>query len=178
MKKILILTFFLLLSLQMTMAGETSPGFAEIQTKEHPVVNGSFILHIKMEFNKDAKLQGQPSMKVPSGWQAQLINGSAVNKHCKKNSKFVLVYRISYPVSSLPFYPQRIQFTQLTTGDIQEKIIAEGRVYFTPYKTVEVFNMTDFNGPQRSWINPGSALDTTRKFIANIRFHNQIYLIN
>ncbi|MBX9851907.1 MAG: hypothetical protein K2X86_09125 [Cytophagaceae bacterium] len=156
----------LLLSVIMSKAGDSSPATAEIKSKEHPMTNGKFMLHIQVSFKKDAVLSGNPTLQLPSGCQAQLVNTSPAHKNCKKNSKMQYVFQVTYPKTSLPFYPKPVVFTQAVEGETEHGIYAEGRLYFTPYGTIEVFNMNDFYSSKRTWINEGSYIDTTRRYIA------------
>lgn len=67
---------------------------------------------------------------------------------------------IEFDTAALPFYPVGFDL-QLVTHKHNDTMLrhafASTKVYFTPYNTVEVWNMQDFNRLPRVWENP---LDT------------------
>jgi len=59
----------------------------------------------------------------------------------------LLSFTLSIPdTNSLPFYPQYIQM-QVSTGNqdsASQALIWAGRIYFTPYNTIEIWNLEDY----------------------------------
>ncbi len=70
--------------------------------------------------------------------------------------------------SEKPFYPEEIEIKQkVLRGNIlnlslEPTIIStKGMFYFTPYKTLEIWNISDFNNLKRRWLNEFDSPDTS-----------------
>ncbi|MFY9419206.1 MAG: hypothetical protein WAP17_09020, partial [Bacteroidales bacterium] len=67
----------------------------------------------------------------------------------------------------MPFYPKKISIIQFVTSDntIEKEISTSAMVYFTPYNTIEIWNLQDFQNLPRRWFTPIENPDTTRIYI-------------
>jgi hypothetical protein len=164
-----ILTSFLVFLTVKTYASGTPLARAEISSKEIHQITGSFSLALKFDINEDFIIQGEPQYTLPAGWSGgctDVLKG----KKCEKIKPFGLVVQLAYPAVSLPFYPQTISVSIAVTSvkdtAVKEIIVSKGKVYFTPYNTVEIWRLADFHNMDRVWLAEGSNIDTTRKYIS------------
>jgi hypothetical protein len=78
-------------------------------------------------------------------------------------SQFMATYSLNYDVNTLPYYPKSFSIQHATAT---QKNAAMGMVYITPYNTVEIWNMADFNNLSRTWIAPvDGTTEPTRIFV-------------
>lgn len=144
---------------------ETPIADAKIISEEIKFVNGilAFKLNIST-YSKNIQINKIKS-DLPNGWKV-LANAGCLSIPKNSNRKINIV--IKYNKSSIPFYPQQISFEYeyKVSGDTTKRFgKMEGRVFFTPYNTVEIFNDVDFSKLNRVWYSDGGT-KAIRKYIA------------
>lgn len=144
-------------------------------------MSGNFNVIMRVVATETFAYPSLPTMTLPTGWQLQSVTASKVATTITKGDSVDFTFTISHP-SILPFFPKDIEGVLqvqaantpapvqalITTALIIEYEIvkARGKVYFTPYNSVEIWSEGDFFQLRRTWIGTGGSLDTTRIFIA------------
>jgi hypothetical protein len=75
---------------------------------------------------------------------------------------------INYNINNLPFFPVKFELELKVVGSINQETIFitdEFYVFFTPYNTVEIWNLYDYTNLRRRWLNPDLVSDTSRVYI-------------
>ncbi len=146
-------------------ASETNAIHGEIISYEATDVLGTITINVKCYVKRQFRFISNPVIKLPSRWNYQMV-ADKTGQSFNKGDSTIISFNITYNTAILPFFPQTIKFTQNVevennVNNIQ-KISAEGKVYFTPYNTVEVWSNADFYNIPRMWLDKASNIDTTR----------------
>ncbi|HTJ49777.1 MAG TPA: hypothetical protein VL443_10015, partial [Cyclobacteriaceae bacterium] len=162
----IILFFFVQNSLK---AQSDNPISAAIVSQEINSVSGSLAFKVRVYAN-DTIYNAFIGNSYPTGWN--VTASTSVTKISPGQFADIDV-TITYPVANLPFFPvstsleidywlapslpntRPVTYTENTTG----------KVYFTPYNTVEVWNDDDFYNLNRIWYEKGTLTDTIRRSI-------------
>ena len=75
----------------------------------------------------------------------------------------VTVYNSSY--NNLPFYPVDLSLYVYysTTRTHENKIVLASKIYYTPYNTIEIWDLAEYNSLPRRWLNPSDNPNAQRK---------------
>ncbi|MEK6615253.1 MAG: hypothetical protein AABZ32_03950, partial [Bacteroidota bacterium] len=143
---------------------ETAGG--AIVSTEIQNISGTISISVKYYFTGATTINQNPVYELPGGWTAASSMNLAGNTYYP-NDSLLWTFNISYPLN-LPFYPQKIKVALLTNSkivdNIQEfqKINTSGMVYFTPYNTVEIWSIQDFQNLPRRWLEPEQSPNAVR----------------
>lgn len=130
-----------------------------ILSKEEQSQNGTFTMEWKLIAQDtlwiDSFLIDAPSLFTFTigNSSAIIFNGSAFNtQYLLPGQEATCQATVTYYATTLPFYPKQIAITHYMHNNENNgvaKIL--GMVYFTPYSTTEVWDITDFNMLPRVW---------------------------
>ena len=128
----------------------------EITSYEHPTLAASFPIGIKCYF-LDTTTIDSVVWELPNGWSVVSLN--PVPLIGTFGDSLLLSFILSIPDTvNLPFYPQRIGIKLLTNrqdSDFQTITMA-GKVYFTPYNSIEIWSLREFYDLKRYWLEEDS----------------------
>jgi len=161
MKKIILLLLIIVFNTGLK-ASEYSGYTMEIKSREHHNINSSFFFFIKITFTDSVKFNQNLQIVLPANWSYS-TNKNISNKNYSKNDTLNIKVTVNYPLSQLPFYATGFQvktsYYSKVPGEISERAI-KGKVYFTPYNSVEIWNSTDFCNLPRKWLEPDTNTTT------------------
>lgn len=181
MKNILLL-LGLMGSLHLSASDINPPYTLQINSYECKTVTGMLEIHAEIRFSDSLIITEPPVLSLPDGWKVikqpkwntkkadknyfedDYNNGKGKghdkekcdkqkdkkekDKKCKeKEYKIKLCYIVTYNTKDIPYYP--VSFT-LTTP----QYTYEGRIYFTPYNTIEIWDSYDYSMLKRVWLIP------------------------
>ena len=167
MKKVLLFLFSIQLAIG-SFATEKSIGSATIVTREQPGNVGLFEYTIEIKANEAFRLVDMPKINVPKGWKSYVM-AFPQGRSCIKSTPTRFKVFVLYPANKRPFYPQQlsVSFSVQSLLDTARRstLVAGGRVYFTPYNSVEIFSDQDFENSNRVWINEQSGVAVKRIYM-------------
>ena len=118
----------------------------KIISQEHQQLSQSFTVDVVCYF-LDTTLINSVVWQLPSGWN---INGSNPTNYVgNPGDSLLLSFTFTIDTNNLPFYPQYIEMKVLTNG---QDIVMAGKVYFTPYNSIEIWSLEDFYDLKRKWL--------------------------
>ena len=170
MKKILLLLAIVIAGFKSAplLASGTPLAKGEMVTKEIAYQNGTLEIQVKVKTTSDVFFASEPTFTLPKGWAVNHINKLKKTK-CKKDGPIIFTLIVSYPKTNLPFFPKEIscaiKVESVSDSAVAQTIFVEGRIYFTPYKTVEIWSAADFHNSKRVWLTENSAINKTRIYI-------------
>jgi len=147
-------------------ASEYSPGYARIASYEDSSsLTGQLTIDVWYHFQDSAKFGDTThfytqdstwSITAGSGSQAK---NSSISSTFSPGDSVKKTYFLSYDTADLPFYPQEIKIQEqvipLDSAGVDsfgiEMVTAGGHIYFTPYRSAEVWNNRDFHELPRIW---------------------------
>jgi hypothetical protein len=97
-------------------------------------------------------------LPLPEGWSVTNLNSTTLVGVA--GDSLLLSFILSIPdTNNLPFYPQDIELEmQLNRKDsLYQSVILAGKVYFTPYNSIDIWNLEDFynlNYTNNEKVNP------------------------
>ena len=124
----------------------------KIVSYEHLQLSQDFTVNVVCYF-LDTTIVDSIVWKLPNGWVA--IQSNNTMPIYIRGDSVVFSFTLSFPdTNNLPFYPQYVEMKLLTNGKDSsfQTIIMAGKVYFTPYNSVEIWNLTDFYDLKRNWL--------------------------
>jgi hypothetical protein len=150
---------------------------AEVVSTEINTINGTMNGILKLYAHDTLEIKTALTFKLPAVWTASYTLANYV--YLVAGDSLAIPFTIQYPASRLSFFPEEFTvevpvFAYQASGQASrlvaplnpdEVIRAVGKVYFTPYNTVELFNIRDFQELNRSWLSQSSNISTTRVFI-------------
>jgi hypothetical protein len=129
--------------------------YGELVSQEHANVIYPFTVEIRFYFLDTTNIYEIVGI-LPNGWSMNNLTMSAIGEHYTGDS-IVIILEIMVPDSNnLPFYKQHLAFhiiTDTAESNIEKKVLG-CEVYFTPYNTIEIWNMEDFANLKRDWLDP------------------------
>ena len=135
----------------------------QVESKNIESISGSLTLELKI-YILDSLTWGYPSFQeFPEFWQIQEQTNIQGQTFLPGDS---IVYTINctYPYANLPVYPIDLSFGFYT--DSTATIITDCKIYFTPYNTIEVWNLPDFYDLPRRWLEKHEQTQQNRIYIA------------
>ena len=133
MKKLVILLWAICLSIGLMAQDETSSFTAQIVSREIEQIDGSLPITIKMYFYDTVTFVSKPQISLPENWQI-IKSPNLEGQSFLPQQTFEYELWLQHSMSNVPFYPQKIAINF-------EDIRAAGMIYFTPYNTVEIWNL-------------------------------------
>ena len=126
----------------------------KVISEEIDTLTGQVDINLVYYFRDTVNLCNDPALEIPSGWST--IQSSVSANTFYPGDSLLVSLTIGYPISSLPFYSERITIRQPICANngisIISTIIEPFHIYFTPYNTVEIWNNCDFNNLKRNWL--------------------------
>lgn len=147
----------------------SSSGFAEVcqsplaylkvETPEHLSVIGQLNVTLKLHFLDSAIISSEIGITLPAGWSTPGINSTPIGQIYKDGDEVSFNFQLNYPVANLPYYPKEIPLGIVLShvnDTIYDSVAVQttAHIYFTPYNTVEVMDMQEYNHPLRKWLQP------------------------
>jgi len=142
----------------------TEPVLAEVISTEYLVINGTFEFQIKYKFLDTITFSDSLFLKLPERW-GMSINPALLGNTYNANDSVIITFTINYPLDAIPYFVQHIVVSHYLAGDFKEEIYASAMIYFTPYNTIEIWDLQDFSDLTRRWHSPDEITDTTRVYI-------------
>ena len=158
----LVILFFIIINITISDTTHTSirsAYYGDVISSYKPNTNGQMEFKIWYKFVDTTSFDLSPTVLIPDGWNASYTN--TYEQIYYPGDSISWTISITYPTTNLPFYPQEIYIKQyankfIQTYDINDTIYDEvsttAMVYFTPYNTVELWNLSDFQNLKRSWL--------------------------
>ncbi|GHV34414.1 hypothetical protein FACS1894178_1870 [Bacteroidia bacterium] len=163
MKKILLLALSPFILLTITFAGNKLPYIANVTSNEHDSITSEFTLQIKF-YSLDTLTVFDIESQLPENWT--MTNISTFPQTFVSNDSTVFSINIQLPNTiNLPYYPQSLKFYIHTDTDTTNSTPIIAKIYFTPYNTIEIWNIEDFYSLPREWLNEEDVAPV-RSFIA------------
>lgn len=164
--KNLLSVFVLLLSLSAHSQSE-KPAYAEVISTEFDFKGGSLEGKLKIIAYDTIVIEGKTMNQWPGKW-AGYCELPGVTQLLPGDSMF-LDYKIQVP-DDLPFFPEEfkigIPFTMVVNASKAEQYVyAIGKLYFTPYGSVEIMSAHDFENTYRVWLDRSSNIPALRVYI-------------
>ncbi|HYF31074.1 MAG TPA: LamG-like jellyroll fold domain-containing protein [Chitinophagaceae bacterium] len=139
---------------------------AEIENQEidvNGVIRGNIILYAmdSIQVNQQATTQG------PKDWRITIY---LPQQTLFPGQSAVIPFTLEYPVNNLPFFPEEIVIEfpvskYLDANKSMQVVRATGKVYFTPYQTVELISVGAYENMLRTWHTVDSGIPVIRKDI-------------
>ncbi|MDR1345584.1 MAG: hypothetical protein LBK03_02640, partial [Bacteroidales bacterium] len=129
--------------------------WGELVSTEHQAVTNPFAVALRL-FCADTTIIYGIETQLPLKWTARELSSPVTGRHLPGKS-LALDFAVMLPdISQLPFYAQHIEFQVIidTTGAADKRISVGGYIYFTPYGTIEIWDMEDFTHLKRAWLEP------------------------
>jgi hypothetical protein len=156
MKNILLLSFLFLIICGLK-AQDNNPVFSAVNSIEINDQCGVFQFTVDYVFLDSISIQRSSQILAPNGWNVSLTPNLAGGVYEKGDSINVIV-TVQYPVESIPFYSQTIQILNYADSAAESfEIYTIAKVFFTPYNTIEIWNMEDFSNLPRRWYTEDNA---------------------
>lgn len=143
MKKIVFIAFFAIACITTYSQGVSS---ALIESCELQTVDGNITFNINFTFESDFSFNQSPVAEVPDGWQISSL--PALPAQVTASSSATIQVALTYPLNNLPYYPKELKFTFPFDGG---ELHAIAKIYFTPYNTIEVWDIGEFYAQPRIW---------------------------
>jgi len=153
MKKIIFLLLIIVFNIGLK-ASEYSNYSLKIKSREHHNINGSFFFFVKITFTDSVKFKQNLQLVLPASWSYS-TNKNISKKNYTKNDTLNIKITVNYPINQIPFYATNFQIISSYYSAINDSILEKsikGKIYFTPYNTVEIWNSTDFYDLPRKWL--------------------------
>lgn len=164
------LTVVLLTLLFLTSYGKSqAPLLSLINSLETPILNGTATTTGYLKIIDTTFFIQQPSFRTSNLYtlnSQELVLLAGTTKYPGDSIPFNLA--INYNINNLPFFPVKFEFELKVVGSINQDTIFitdEFYVFFTPYNTVEIWNLYDYTNLRRRWLNPDLVSDTSRVYI-------------
>ena len=146
-----------------------------------PNVTGQFNYNIWYKFIDTTTFKKPPLISLPANWNATFSN--LVGNTYSPGDSINWTVTITYPTNNLSFYPEEInikQYTNLRINplDSNDSLYSEesitAKIYFTPYSSIEIWNLIDFQNLNRKWLYYEDNPNAQREYIdsANIPLSN------
>ncbi|MDR2979443.1 MAG: hypothetical protein LBV02_03235, partial [Bacteroidales bacterium] len=180
MKKIILITAILALSLSQLGAQQVPQPFdttgcffplhkscaGKIISHEHKDLKPDFTMNAVCYFFDTTTINGM-EWQLPPGWNIIQTGGNTAQVF-KRGDSLLLSFIISIPdINHLPFYPQYMEIKLWSNQEghgVQTTTMA-GKVYFTPYNSIEIWNLEDFYDLKRRWLEEDSLAPQQRVYI-------------
>jgi hypothetical protein len=148
--KTIIYTILMLFATVVLQAQHSKSG-GYVISEELDSITSDFSVHIKF-YAYDTLSMNVIEGQIPSNWT--LTNSNIFPQTFLPNDSAIFTVNIQLPnTTNLPYYPQTLKFylhTDITSTNTTP-IIA--KIYFTPYNTIEIWNIEDFYSLPREWVS-------------------------
>jgi len=132
--------------------------FGDVISCYEPQLNGQLSFKVWYKFVDTTTFDLSPTVLIPGDWNASYTNTYGQTYY--PGDSITWTVTITYPTTNLPFYPQEIYIKQYANRFIRtylndtvyDEIGTTAMIYLTPYNTVEIWNLTDFQNLRRSWL--------------------------
>jgi hypothetical protein len=162
---------------------ESELAYAKVVSQKINTLDGTINGTVKLYANDTLEIKTALSFTLPNGWTGSYTLPNNVQGYVlvMSGDSLAIPFILQYPTANLPFYPQEFAlqiplyeyhssggtaqaFALLPQPDETRKAI--GKVYFTPYNTVELWSVEDFENTYRSWIDPSNNPLAQRIYVA------------
>lgn len=162
-----LLSIFVLLLSFPSLAQSEKPAYAEVISQEYDFRGGIVQGTVKVIANDTIVVEGKTTNVWPYEWSGSCYLYGSI--YLLPGDSMFLSYNIKVP-GDLPFFPEEfkigIPFTISGDPDMTVKYVhAIGKLYFTPYGSVEIMSAHDFENSYRVWLDRNSNISTLRVYI-------------
>lgn len=143
-----------------------NPFFGFTNNFEHQQLSSSFELTQNL-YCMDSIIIDSLSYQLPHNWTANVATNIIGQLYTPCDSIILSIYLTIPDTVNLPYYPQDFQlkiFYHLKDSANSYTTIA-AKIYFTPYNTIEIWNLEDYYSLPRRWINQDDFPGKTRVYI-------------
>ncbi len=142
-------------------AWEDEPTYGKIHFQELTSHNGEISLSAYWIFTDSLLVLDSLNVSLPDQWSLSSHNFKGVDEWYVKGDSIVLNMVINYPYDttsfdSCPYYPLDIRFSQTMLRKDGSVYVSNlyGKVFFTPWNTIEVWDVFDYHRQGRVWKIP------------------------
>ncbi|GHV43391.1 hypothetical protein FACS1894180_2330 [Bacteroidia bacterium] len=161
MKKLIYITFMLFATFVLQAQHSKSGGY--VISEELDSITANFNVQIKF-YAYDTTTLSDVDVVLPENWV--MTNISTFPQTFVSNDSTVFSINIQLPNTiNLPYYPQTLKFYIHTDTNTTNTTPIIAKIYFTPYNTIEIWNIEDFYSQPREWLNE-EEITPVRSFIA------------
>jgi hypothetical protein len=155
MKKLL-LNIMIMVCFQQVWADEYKPFYAQFNSTEDTTINGTFYIHGYIYCLDTISLLDTISYLLPNGWSEIEYQNNSPNSESSlylPGDSIPFVFSISYPTSGLPYYPKDVKIFMQVKSKLNDTLNVRfhGRIFFTPWNSVEIWAEEDFYSIGRVW---------------------------
>ncbi|GHV43388.1 hypothetical protein FACS1894180_2310 [Bacteroidia bacterium] len=149
MKKIIYTISMLFATFVLQAQHSTSGGYAICE--ELDSITSNFHVQIKF-YAYDTTTLSDVDAVLPENWNA--TNNLSFPQTFLPNDSATFVINIAIPsTNNLPYYPQSLKFYIHTDTNTTNTTPIIAKIYFTPYNTIEIWNIEDFYSQPREWLS-------------------------
>ena len=136
----------------------------KIISHEYPALSGNFVVKAVCYFLDTATI-ANIKWQLPESFNFNTIMFSPFVANPGDSLLLSITFSINDTLN-LPFYPQDINLEiQLNKQDsIYQPVIMAGKLYITPYNSIEIWNLEDFYNLERRWMQKDS-IEPPRMYI-------------
>ena len=148
MKKSIVL-FLFIIAVNTILASNYFPFAAEVISKELETNISMIEVDVYIKFSDTLTWNIEPVFNLPENWLANSITNFE-GQTFYPNDEIIYTFELTYNLDSLPFFPERMDI--IFPLNEQKKTTIGCNIYFTPYNTVEIWNLIDFYYQPRRWL--------------------------
>lgn len=134
--------------------------FLEVESFEKPVQDGQFQFNFKIfandTLNWNHNLKIEPEINAPWFLGFNLVGAFTPPATLLPGDSIMGTMQVLYDLNALPYYDQRLYLQLEDASTLEMETEVEVAVYFTPYNSVEIWNMLDYDKLKRIWDNPAA----------------------
>jgi hypothetical protein len=135
---------------------EASKGFYfQVKSFEKDSIDGNLSIEVKLHATDTIYLGSHLILECKS----KLLNGFITSNNLLDSlvygDSITFTLNLQYNIDSIPFYPMSLNLElkdSIGEDSINSKYYTECKIYFTPWNTVEVWNIYDFHNIKRLWL--------------------------
>jgi hypothetical protein len=133
---------------------------------ESAKVNGELVLKLSVKTQRNLDASGYKYISDRKGFFS--YNDYAVRQlgSSVKGDSTTVTVGLQYNATQLPFYPVPVSIAFAPPGTANQAVVRDCYIYFTPYKTIEVWDQKDYAALRRNWLTADAAASSARQYIA------------
>lgn len=127
----------------------------KVRSQESAALTGMLPIQVTLVAHRAVSFADTLSGRVEAPGMQLSVGAPGQTQYGAPGDSSLLTAVLHYNPASLPYAPVRFSITgrpTTTAAGAHDPVTVDGYVYFTPYGTVEVWNIADFHGLRRKWI--------------------------
>jgi hypothetical protein len=137
-----------------------------VLSEEHDSLSNDFEMTSRFYFCDSLTIDSLV-FNLPQNWSIQTPTSFIGNNYGAGDSIDLNMTITNPDTSNLPFYPIKLEYSVFYHLDsvMTASYSIPARVYYTPYNSIEIWNLQEFESLPRRWLNPQNVHDTVRIFV-------------